>query len=235
MPKTSRFSQPLFAILILLISTSFVPIAQAQTDYVKVYRKLSDTEFYRLVTCGAPPGGECRIKPAKWSSRDVANLTVRITKADNGFPRRGKKIAQTSVERAVREINNTGSSVKIKHIESGTPDISIELVDTDERPIMPLTGNWAQDVHRINVGAYYSPFLKGNRIVKCDIAVSNLLDHGVMHSIILEEMVQCLGLRFDVWGKAYRNRSIFSERSNRTKRLVKQDAAIIRLHYPSGG
>ena len=50
-------------------------------------------------------------------------------------------------------------------------------------------------------------------------------------SVVLEEVVQALGLLTDIRSPVYR-RSIFAEDSNSGIRLRGQDAMVIRRHYP---
>jgi len=50
-------------------------------------------------------------------------------------------------------------------------------------------------------------------------------------SVVLEEVVQALGLMTDIRSPVYR-RSIFAEDSNSGTRLRGQDAMVIRRHYP---
>ena len=233
MPIFYPFHICAFALIALFLTFTFPNWAEAQPDYVKVSRKLSDGEFYRLVACGAAPGGECQQRPAKWPARDAMNLTVGITEIDPGFPKSSQRKARAAVSIAIEEINATRAALNLKLVTQGNPLVSITLVDTSQRPMVPPSGNWALDVERMSIGATHWTTRQQGRISKCDIRISSELDRGIIRSIILEEMVQCLGLSYDIWGKAYLHTSIFSDRSNRIIRLVKQDAVAIRMHYPA--
>ena len=83
------------------------------------------------------------------------------------------------------------------------------------------------------VAAYFNYDLSGTRIRKYRIVFSSQLRAANMRAIMLEEVTQCLGLQFDVFSNYYKNKSIFAERSNGSKRLKGQDADVLRLHYPN--
>ena len=42
-------------------------------DFVRTTGLLGDADFYRLVTCGRPPGGRCRTPPKRWTD-DLARI-----------------------------------------------------------------------------------------------------------------------------------------------------------------
>ena len=67
------------------------------------------------------------------------------------------------------------------------------------------------------------------------ISLRSDLHRSIFRSIVLEELVQSLGLVMDIDSKHYRSKSIFSERANRIKRLKGQDAMAFRMHYPIDG
>jgi hypothetical protein len=53
-----------------------------------------------------------------------------------------------------------------------------------------------------------------------------------MASVVLEEVFQTLGPRFDIEGAAYEGVSILSQTSNATTRIIGQDARLLRWLYP---
>ena len=56
--------------------------AQAQegewADFVSAWGKVSDQDFYRIVTCGAPPGLPCREPEVRWPPNRAQDLRVRL-------------------------------------------------------------------------------------------------------------------------------------------------------------
>ena len=63
------------------------------------------------------------------------------------------------------------------------------------------------------------------------ILISRDLRADEAHSVLLEELVQSMGLRWDIRDPAYRGRSIFDEDSNLVRRLSGQDRTALRMHY----
>ena len=73
---------------------------------------------------------------------------------------------------------------------------------------------------------------RGCTILSAAIAISQEIRRREIASVVLEELVQALGLPTDIDSPAY-TRSIFSEADNATVWLRGQDAAALRRHYPS--
>jgi hypothetical protein len=72
---------------------------------------------------------------------------------------------------------------------------------------------------------------RGGTILSAAIAISQDIRRREIASVVLEELVQALGLPTDIDSPAY-TRSIFSEADNATVWLRGQDAAALRRHYP---
>ena len=82
-----------------LISLLILPGLSWAQEFVTVPRRLSDEAFYRLVACGAPPGGDCRKPLIRWPERRAVSLTVGIVQIDAGFP--GYKLDLVEVDKRV--------------------------------------------------------------------------------------------------------------------------------------
>ncbi|QBX99490.1 DUF2927 domain-containing protein [Rhodophyticola sp. CCM32] len=93
------------------------------------------------------------------------------------------------------------------------------------------TGNTELDGSDISIGRV-SLRSRGVDITAAAIAISRDIRRREIASVILEELVQSLGLHTDIASPAYR-RSIFSEESNSVTRLNGQDLTALRRHYPS--
>jgi hypothetical protein len=72
---------------------------------------------------------------------------------------------------------------------------------------------------------------RGEEITGAAIAISADIQRREIASVVLEELVQAMGLVTDVVSPAYED-SIFSETGNSVTRLRGQDAAALRRHYP---
>lgn len=84
--KPARAGRTLAMILrlLLLAASCFVAAtAEAAQDYIETDGLLSDDDFYRLVACAAPPGGDCTKRFLRWSSDEP--LHVQIAGVDRAF------------------------------------------------------------------------------------------------------------------------------------------------------
>jgi hypothetical protein len=73
---------------------------------------------------------------------------------------------------------------------------------------------------------------RAGTIQSAAIAISQDIRRREVASIVLEELVQAMGLPTDIRSPAYRD-SIFSEEGNSVVWLRGQDAEALRRHYPS--
>ena len=104
--------------------------SMAQDFVVTKKGKLSDQDFYRLVGCAAPPGGECQRPFFRWSKNKRKNVTVRIVQVEEGFPKKNADLIRSAVRAAIAEINKVRAGVHLSEIESGTPDMRVTLAAT---------------------------------------------------------------------------------------------------------
>jgi hypothetical protein len=218
---------PLFA----LMACFAAPAAGA--DYVDASGKLSDEDFYRLVACGAPPGGRCQQILTKWSSSDRRNLTVSVLLADPDFPQAKQKQILRDLDRAIAEINGSGAGIHLRRTDKTRGDIRVYLVAAPVNSVIRGTGNPTLD------GGYIEAALTSiiwqtdsGRMESASIAISRGIFPGDIRSVVLEELTQSLGLIFDIRDTYYNSRSIFSEDSNSVTRISGQDEMVLRTHYP---
>lgn len=202
-------------------------------DYVTTDGKLSDADFYRLVACGAAPGGRCQQVFTRWSAAQRGNLTVSVILADPDFPEPKKRQILRDLDRAIAEINGAGADLNLTRVEGPRADIRVYLVASPVNSIVRGTGNRNLD------GGYIEAALTSitwqtetGRMRSAAIAVSRDILPVDIRSVVLEELTQSLGLIFDIRNPYYDTRSIFSEDSNSTTRITGQDAMAIRTHYP---
>ena len=74
---------------------------------------------------------------------------------------------------------------------------------------------------------------RGSSVIQsAKVTISDRVENRDLKSVMLEEVVQSLGLLTDIHGRHYHNKSIFSETGWRIKRLRGQDAKAILYHYP---
>lgn len=203
-------------------------------DYVETEGALSDRDFYLLVSCGAQPGSECDQPPIRWPSSKERSLSIGIAQRDAGFPDQTARHVLLGMKNAVRQINRLGSGLRLNEVGFGeTADILVYLQDVPEGGKIQGTGLRGLDGIRIEIGRFHVLWDHRREITRAGIVVSRDLEPLEAASVILEEIVQSLGLIYDIRNVAYRGRSIFDEDSNRVVALRGQDAKALRLHYPT--
>ncbi len=206
--------------------------AQAQ-EFIATDRRLSDEDFYRLVSCAAPPGGECQKDSVRWSRSDAKNLSLGIVQISDGYPTKLLEQIDAALDRAISEVNASGANLRLNRSKSRTiPDIGLHLLNIAEGDTIIGTGLDPLDGARIEA-AKAQLWWRGNRtLIEGAIVFVNDVNPDEIASIMLEEVAQTMGLLTDVGGSYYENQSIFSETSNRLTRLGEQDVMTLRRHYP---
>lgn len=202
--------------------------AQAQ-DYVKARGKLGDADFYRLVTCGRPPGGECRLPPRRWPAELASDITVSLLPAIE--PVRPAVAAQVdaALDRAIATLNAVGAAIRLRRVADNSPAL-IRLQIRSAQTLRLLSG---ETDPRLSPGGMVM-FAPGppDRITGADIVILSDIGLTETDSVVLEELTQSLGLMFDISSGYYKRRSIFSQERNSVTVITGQDATALRLHYP---
>lgn len=220
----------MFVRLLLLIGILLLPTLAAAQEFVTVPRRLSDEAFYRLVACAAPPGGDCAKPEIRWSEERRVSLTVGITMIDPAFPSYKLDLVDAAIDRAIAEINAVGAYLALERSYEDNPDIALYLLDTPQNGIIGGTGNAQLDGEELAIGRVAIRSL-GGEIEEAAIAISRDIQRREIASVVLEEIVQALGLATDVQSPAYGD-SIFNEDANSVVWLRGQDAEALRRHYP---
>lgn len=202
----------------------------AADSFVHLDRRVTDSDLHRAVACAAEPGGDCTEPMAAWPAPQRRALTVSL-QGDGSGPRHAQ--LGRALDRAVAQINRVGADLRLRRVGDGA-EAEIMLWDSDiaeGEPIMlPEAGFDGQETME---GARVNLWWDDNHtITHGAIVIAADLPDGDLRSVVLEEMVQSLGLLTDLTGPAYAMTSIFSESSNTVTRLSGQDAAVVRLHYP---
>lgn len=201
-------------------------------DYVAGTGPLSDADFYRLVSCGAPPGGACQSRPIAWPAPERRDLRVALEGRDAGFPAWLGRVVAGAVIHAVQEINGAGADLRLRLVPAGSDaDIRIYLRDIPYGGTITGTGLSALDGTPLQIARFSLNWSLDREIRRGVILISRDLRADEAHSVLLEELVQSMGLRWDIRDPAYRGRSIFDEDSNLVRRLSGQDRTALRMHY----
>jgi len=195
---------------------------------------LSDRALYDLVTCNVAPGTPCREPRPKWPASRRRHLTVAIVRTDPGFGKSGETWVREALAASISEINAVGADLKLVWVDAKRADIEITLSAASG------TGgskqSWAEDARKVNAVGYVS--LRGQRDGRLEVARIQIypgMSRREAQPVMLANIARALGLFGGIDNPYYRERSIFYRGGSMKTRLGKQDAALIRLHYPPGG
>lgn len=213
--------------LSLLLCLAVAPATAS--DGVLAVGKLSDTAFYNLATCGAAKGQKCQGPNVRWPKREIAvGIHPDPGTMDHAMSARVSK----ALNAAIATINAAGAAIMLHRDDrKRRPDILLRRVslregeETKGIPDVP-------DGERIGIGMNTVWWRNGRDLTKATILISAHIKRDAVASVVLEEVFQTLGFRYDVEGAYYRNRSILAQDSNSVSQIKGQDAAILRLHYP---
>ncbi len=205
------------------------PAVEGQ-EFLSVPGLLSDQEFYRLVACAAPPGGPCAKPVIRWPADRRLEMRVGIAAVADSFPSYKFDLIDRAIDAAIVQINATGSGLSLRRVYEGDLDVPLFLVDTPQGGT--ISGTSLPDLDGADLAiARVALRSRGEDIVSAAIAISQDINRREIASVVLEELVQAMGLPTDIDGPAYGG-SIFAEYSNSTVWLRGQDAEALRLHYP---
>jgi hypothetical protein len=198
-------------------------------DFVAAKGKLSDADFYRLVACGRPPGGECRIPLRRWPPDLAADLTVTLLPTIEPVQPALASQIEASLDRAIAILNGVGAAFHLRRVDDNAPAL-IRVQIRSQQSMSLLSGETKRRL--IPGGMVMFAAGPADRITGADIVYSAQLVLTETESVVLEELTQSLGLVFDISGDHYKRRSIFSQERNSVTVITGQDATALRLHYP---
>ena len=201
-------------------------------EYVALPNQVEPEVFYRAVACAAPPGGACSKPFLRWPAEQRRPLSVGFGTLSPALHAYQLRLYERGLAQAIAEINALEADIWLE-LDPSAPQIAINVVDakpgqTLENTDLPLFEGAEMSLGLVAVRAN----VRG-QIKEASIAISATAGRQAIASVILEELVQSLGLITDIRSSApaYR-RSVFSEDSNSGTRLDGQDAAAILMHYP---
>lgn len=213
-------------------ATLLVGVASAQ-EFVATNTKLSDYDFYRLISCAAPPSGTCQKDIVRWSRSAAKNVTLGIVQIAENYPADLLARIDAALDDAIAKVNASGAELHLSRSEQSiVPDISLHLLDIVEGDEITGTDLYPLDGETIEAAKTQLWWRANRTLIKGAIVFGRDLEPDEIASIILEEVTQAMGLLTDVGGSYYESRSIFSETSNRLTQLGQQDVMVLHRHYP---
>jgi hypothetical protein len=207
-----------------------LPLRAPAQEFLSVPGLLSDEAFYRVVACAAPPGGACAKPMIRWPEEQRRSLRVGIVQVADSFEGYKLDLIDAGIDAAIDEINGTGADLFLERAYEPPYDVPFYLVATPQGGMIEGTGVGELDNGDIAI-ARVALRSRGGDIRSAAIAISQDIRRREIASVVLEELVQAMGLPTDIQSPAYA-RSIFAEDGNSTVWLRGQDAAALRRHYP---
>lgn len=218
-----RFTQALCLCLCL-------PLPLAASDGVASDGKLSNNDLYKLIACGATPGGQCQGPFVHW---DQPILTVSMPPAEPGMDPVLAELVDTALDQAIATLNKARAGIRLQRgISRQPPDIILYRIGLKEgdrtKGIPGMT-----DGLEIGVGYMQINWNDALLITDGTIVIASDIAPEDVQSVVLEELTQSLGFLYDIENPYYEGVSIFSQDSNETISITGQDRAILRMHYPA--
>lgn len=203
-------------------------------DFSKSNGPLSDTAFYYSVFCKAQTKAKCQSDIPRWTKYKRRKLKVAIVGIQPGFSNAKAQQIERAITRAITELNSIGADFKLfkaPKSKARRADIQIILLNTNKGQQAKNAGLAFQN--RVVQRAMAIPVVLRSTILQSHIAVSKNIRTEFINRVILEEITQSLGPRWDVLNPYYQTRSIFSQISDpKVDRLSAQDRRVIKIHYP---
>lgn len=204
----------------------------AAQEFIELPRPVDDETFYRAVACAAAPEADCAKRFLRWPLAARKPLSVGFGALSPTLHAYQLRLYEAALADAIAQINALEADIWLE-LDATDPKIALHVVDTKPGEIIADTGVSILDGSTLALGLVAVRSDPGGTIQEAAIAISSQTRRRAIASVVLEELVQALGLLTDIRSGApeYR-RSIFSEDSNSGTRIKGQDAAAILLHYP---
>jgi hypothetical protein len=204
-------------------------IAAAQvTDGIAVDGILPDQDFFQLATCGAAPDSPCKDPIVRWPRSE---LTISLLTPDRPAPAGFTGSLSDAMDRAVAEINGSGAGIRIRRVTDGWADIRVVPSNIPEGTMLDdMPDLYAAGIMGVGYMSYW--WNDREEITSASILISTAITDADLRSVMLEELFQSLGPRFDVESPAYEGLSILSQNSNETVTIAGQDARLLQWLYP---
>jgi hypothetical protein len=221
----------------LAVLTTMVGAAFAR-DHTFSNGHLSDDQFYRAVTCKATIDGPCQEKPAHWPAYISNQLTVGLAQVQKGTTKEQEAVVRAAMQHSIALINASGANLKLRYVSGLRAKIGwikFHIVQPQgpkyliaDVPMKGINGLRAQNA-RTKIYATTS-----YKIGRAGITISNTITNPTqLRALVLEELVQSLGLMWDIENPYYNDISIFSQSGpDNLLKIEGQDKAALQRHYP---
>ena len=208
--------------------------AGAETEYVASDGKLTQLAFYRSVACGGAEIDKCQSILLRWPAHLRRDLRVGLSQIGADIPGKTRSLVIAALRRAVSEINTAGADITLtiangRHAHDA--EIQLFLVNPDRQgKIKQVQSPLLRD--QVLSSGLTRMRHKGREILGVHVGLSGRMQPDAIQSVVLEELVQSLGLMTDILNPHYRHRSVFAEDCDCTTELTGHDRAVLLMHYP---
>jgi len=217
----------------LVLAVALAATPAAAVEFVQTSGRLSDQDFYRLITCAAPPGGDCADGIVRWPDRTVRDLRLVLEPIHPDYPKARAKEMLAALDRAIAEINAAGANLHLRRAPTGHgAPLRIYLTPAGDGEAIYGTGVDGVDDEIIGAGLTTVWWNDNREITNGLIVMAGDLPSPEIYPVMLEELTQSLGFLTDIRNPVYEQESVFSEDSNNVTRLGPQDLMVLRRHYP---
>lgn len=227
-PALARVLAPVCAVM-MSVSATAVPAA----DVIAAPGRLSDGDFYRLVACAAPPGGDCTRPMLRWQVERPVRVALR--RIDPAYLGRPRLRAEASVTQALRELNASGSPVRLARVgPTDRAEIGIYFLDLAGSGTIAGTGvDWVDGAEIDGMATLIAVDPDQTRILGAAVVVTRDLETAAFEGAMLKALTRSLGLTTEVAAPAYAGLSALAHDSYTATRLGPQDLAALHRHYPA--
>jgi hypothetical protein len=204
--------------------------ARAQ-DVVAVPGVLTDDDFYRVVACAAPPGGDCAKPVLRWDA--TRPIRVALRRIDPAFLGRRAKVADSALSLGLRALNDAGAGFRLARVpDAEIAEIEVFFLDIPAGDPISDTGIAGVDGAPLAGAATRVLFDHDTGfITRAVIVVSSTLETADFRRAMLRELTQAMGLITAVAGPAYRATSVLADGDAEATALGLQDIMALKRHY----
>ena len=203
----------------------------AATDAVVVGGRLSDVDFYRLVSCAAPPGGDCATQARRW--RSERPIRVALRRIDPAYLGRRKLRADAALTRALQHLNAAEAGFRLARVGPTDPaEIEVFFLGLAVGDVIAGTGVDGIDGVEIAETAMRLAINPAGDIIEgAAIVVSASLETPAYEAAMLKQMTRAMGLTTEIDAPVYRAVSALARGNEGPTELGPQDLAALRRHY----
>lgn len=218
------------ALALALLPSGLVAEGQTQAQATGL---LGNEDFFRVVACAAPPGGECTGPFMRWEASRPIRVALR--EMAPGYLGRRAKVADASVTLALRALNAVGREAGFRLARVGASDpAEIEVWFLDLPRGAPIAGTGVEGVDGIALGAATTRLLFNHDtgfIERAAIVVSGSLATADFQPVLLAEFTQAMGLTHPIEAPAYDGISVLAQGPQTATKLGLQDIFSLKSLY----